>query len=80
MGLSGLHDDADCASELVDAEGKDDPVAYVEAIENARTTYATFIKVQENSPVINFRQFRKSHAQLLARIRPDADALNLLNI
>lgn len=65
---------------LLDAEGKDDPVAYVEVIENARTAYATFLKAQENSLVINFRQFRKSHAQFLARTRPGTDALNLLNI
>lgn len=58
---------------LLNAEGKDDPVAYVEAIENARTAYATFLKAQENSPVINFLQFRKSHAQLLARTRPGAN-------
>lgn len=56
---------------LLDAEGQGNPVAYAEAVEGA---HAAFQQAEANSPIINPLRFRQTHARLLARTQPGADA------
>ena len=59
---------------LLDAEGQGNPVAYAEAVEGARAAHAAFQQAEANSPIINLLRFRQTHARLLARTQPGADA------
>lgn len=63
---------------LLDAEGRGNPVAYAEAVEGARAAHAAFQQAEAKSPIINLLRFRQTHARLLARTRPGADASELV--
>lgn len=59
---------------LLDAEGRGSPEAYAGAVEGARAAHATFRQAEAKSPIITLLRFRRTHARLLARTQPGADA------
>jgi len=59
---------------MLDAESQGNPAALRSAVQEAREAFAAFKAAEANSPVVQFLQFRQTHARLLAMTQPGADA------